>query len=88
MAPPGPRELKELQTSTGQEMGLRNVDLSNARIALMGNHLVISTESIPGIPGSWKLVSSGPRFQGPSEGAIPTPATAPPSNLVNNSKNG
>ena len=47
-----PQELKKLQATTGQAMGLKNVDLSNAQVAYMGNLLVINTNTISGIPES------------------------------------
>ena len=82
-----PQELKKLQATTGQAMGLSKVDLSNAQIAYMGNLLVINTKTISGIPESWTQASSNQRSQDPLVEAVSIP-TMSASGLEDLSKNG
>ena len=82
-----PQDLKKLQATTGQAMGLKKVDLSNAQIAYMGNLLVINTKTISGIPESWTQASSNQRPQDPLVEAVHIP-TMSASSLEDISKNG
>ena len=82
-----PQELKKLQATTGQAMGLKNVDLSNAQLAYMGNLLVINTKTISGIPESWTQASSNQRPRDPLVEAVHIPMMSA-SSLENSNKNG
>ena len=71
-----PQELRKLQATTGQAMGLKNVDLTNAHVAYMGGLLVINTNTISGIPESWTQMSSDQRPRDPLAEAAHIPMTS------------
>ena len=71
-----PQELMKLQATTGQAVGLKNVDLTNAHVAYMGGLLVINTNTISGIPESWTQTSSDQRPREPLAEAAHIPRTS------------
>ena len=68
---PHPILLRNLQAASGQEIGLGSIDLTNARVAITNNHLVIQTDTITGLPESWNPPPLPPRLPGHSAGAAP-----------------
>ena len=81
-----PQELMKLQATTGQAVGLKNVDLTNAHVAYMGGLLVIKTNTIPGIPESWTQMSSNqsPRDSLVEAAHIPRTSVRSPEDTTNN----
>ena len=66
---PHPILLRDLQATSGQEIGLGSIDLTNARVAFTNNHLVIQTDTVTGLPESWNPPPLPPRLPGHLAGA-------------------
>ena len=58
---PHPVLLKNLQATSGQEVGLGSIDLTNARVAFTNNHIVIQRNTILDLPESWNPAPLPPR---------------------------